>query len=99
MSELRPGDIVTIDFPGVQGIKRRPAVIVSSSIYHRHHPDVIEDTSHSTEFGARFYAHHADEGIRRIVAEVFEIVSFQAIPLDFSPDPAFHFQPMILRHR
>ena len=31
MNDLRPGDMVTIDFPGVQGIKRRPAVVVSSS--------------------------------------------------------------------
>jgi mRNA interferase MazF len=41
MSQPQPGDVVTVDFPGVQGIKRRPAVIVSSSTYHRHRPDVI----------------------------------------------------------
>jgi mRNA interferase MazF len=41
MSDLRAGDIVTIDFPGAQGIKRRPAVVVSSSIYHQTRPDVI----------------------------------------------------------
>lgn len=33
--------MVTIDFPGVQGIKRRPAVVISSSTYHQHRPDVI----------------------------------------------------------
>ena len=32
---------MTVDFPGTQGIKRRPAVVVSSSIYHLHRPDVI----------------------------------------------------------
>lgn len=26
---LVPGDIVTVDFPGVTGIKRRPALILS----------------------------------------------------------------------
>jgi mRNA interferase MazF len=41
MSVLQAGDIVTVDFPGVQGIKRRPAVVVSSSIYHQNRPDVI----------------------------------------------------------
>ena len=38
---LRPGDVVTVDFPGVRGIKRRPAVVVSSDDYHEHRPDVI----------------------------------------------------------
>jgi len=41
VSTLRAGDIVTIDFPGVKGVKRRPAVVVSSSTYHQHRPDVI----------------------------------------------------------
>lgn len=41
MSTLQAGDVVTIDFPGVKGIKRRPAVVVSSSTYHQHRPDVI----------------------------------------------------------
>jgi mRNA interferase MazF len=36
-----PGAIVVVDFPGVTGIKRRPAVIVSSALYHRARPDVI----------------------------------------------------------
>jgi mRNA-degrading endonuclease toxin of MazEF toxin-antitoxin module len=36
-----PGAIVVVDFPGVTGIKRRPAVVVSSPLYHRERPDVI----------------------------------------------------------
>ena len=36
-----PGDVVTVDFAGAVGIKRRPAVIVSSSLYHAHRRDVI----------------------------------------------------------
>jgi mRNA interferase MazF len=36
-----PGDIVTVDFVGATGIKRRPAVVVSSNLYHRHRPDLI----------------------------------------------------------
>jgi mRNA-degrading endonuclease toxin of MazEF toxin-antitoxin module len=31
---LKPGDVVVVDFPGVTGIKRRPAVVVSSDVYH-----------------------------------------------------------------
>jgi len=38
---LQAGDIVTLDFPGADGIKRRPAVVVSSATYHQHRPDVI----------------------------------------------------------
>lgn len=38
---LEPGNVVTIDFPGVTGIKRRPAVILSSQIYHQNRPDLI----------------------------------------------------------
>ena len=41
MSTLQAGDVVTIDFPGVKGVKRRPAIVVSSSTYHQHRPDVI----------------------------------------------------------
>ncbi len=35
------GDVVTVDFPGVKGTKRRPAVIVSSTRYNTTRPDVI----------------------------------------------------------
>ena len=38
---VKPGDIVTVDFPGVTGIKRRPAVVVSTDTYHRTRPDAI----------------------------------------------------------
>lgn len=36
-----PGDLVTVDFPGVTGVKRRPAVVLSSETYHSVRPDVI----------------------------------------------------------
>jgi len=35
------GDIVVTDFPGATGVKRRPAVVLSSPAYHAHRPDVI----------------------------------------------------------
>ncbi|MGC8785016.1 MAG: type II toxin-antitoxin system PemK/MazF family toxin [Armatimonadota bacterium] len=38
---LRPGDVVLVDFAGATGIKRRPAVVISSETYHTHRPDVI----------------------------------------------------------
>ena len=36
-----PGDVVTVDFPGATGIKRRPAVVVSTDTYHAHRPDRV----------------------------------------------------------
>jgi mRNA interferase MazF len=41
MKAIDTGDIVTVDFPGATGIKRRPAVVVSTEIYHQYRPDVI----------------------------------------------------------
>ena len=38
---LKPGDVVAVDFPGVTGVKRRPAVVISTVEYHTHRPDVI----------------------------------------------------------
>lgn len=38
---IRPGDVVTADFPGATGVKRRPAVVVSSDLYHQTRPDVV----------------------------------------------------------
>lgn len=38
---MHPGDVVWIDFPGVVQTKRRPAVVLSSSIYHATRPDLI----------------------------------------------------------
>lgn len=35
-----PGDVILIDFPGVQGVKPRPGVVVSSDLYHTTRPDV-----------------------------------------------------------
>ncbi len=35
------GDVVLLDFPGVNQTKRRPAVVVSSALYHNQRPDVV----------------------------------------------------------
>ena len=37
----KPGDVVTVDFVGATGVKRRPAIVVSSDLYHSHRPDLI----------------------------------------------------------
>jgi mRNA interferase MazF len=39
--KLSPGMVVTVDFPGAAGVKRRPSVIVSTDLYHRTRPDLI----------------------------------------------------------
>ena len=36
-----PGDVILVDFPGAQGIKLRPGIVVSSDAYNRARPDVI----------------------------------------------------------
>lgn len=41
MRLFNSGDIVAVNFPGVTGLKWRPAVIVSSAVYHSLRPDVI----------------------------------------------------------
>ena len=38
---LEAGDVVTVQFVGANGTKRRPAVVVSSALYHAQRPDVI----------------------------------------------------------
>ena len=38
---LEPGHVVVADFVGAMGVKRRPAVVVSSQFYHTHRPDLI----------------------------------------------------------
>ena len=37
----KTGDVVLAPFAGVTGVKERPAVVVSSSLYHSCRPDVI----------------------------------------------------------
>lgn len=37
----QPGDVVSVDFVGATGMKRRPAVVVSSALYHSHRPDIV----------------------------------------------------------
>lgn len=55
---FRPGDVVTVDFPGIKGIKRRPAVVLSSQTYHANRPDTIVGliTSRKTGLGVTDYA-------------------------------------------
>ncbi len=38
---LKAGDIVLVDFPGVTGVKNRPAIVVSTDLYHLYRPDVV----------------------------------------------------------
>lgn len=38
---IDPGFIVTVDFVGATGIKRRPALVISTALYHQTRPDII----------------------------------------------------------
>ncbi|MEH2122811.1 type II toxin-antitoxin system PemK/MazF family toxin [Nostoc sp.] len=70
---FHPGDVVTVDFPGVTGIKRRPAVVLSSATYQAIRPDVIIGliTTQTTALGITDYTLQdwAAAGLR--VASVF----------------------------
>lgn len=70
---FNPGDVVIVDFPGVTGIKRRPAVVLSSATYHATRPDVIIGliTTQTTGLGITDYTLQdwAAAGLR--VASVF----------------------------
>jgi mRNA interferase MazF len=54
---LNPGDLVSVDFPGVTVVKRRPAIILSSATYHAIRPDIIVGliTSQTKGLGATDY--------------------------------------------
>ncbi|XHR84393.1 MAG: type II toxin-antitoxin system PemK/MazF family toxin [Gloeotrichia echinulata GP01] len=55
---FNPGDVVTVDFPGVTGIKRRPAVVPSSATYNSIRLDVIVGliTTQTNALGVTDYA-------------------------------------------
>ena len=55
--KFKSGDVVTVDFPAVTGIKRRPAVVLSSQTYHANRPDVIVGliTSQTKNLGVTDY--------------------------------------------
>ena len=38
---MTPGEIVLVNFQGAKGVKRRPAVVVSTDSYHQTRPDVV----------------------------------------------------------
>lgn len=41
MMPFNPGDVVTLALSGAVDNKRRPAVVVSTRLYHAHRPDVV----------------------------------------------------------
>lgn len=67
------GDLVSVDFPAATGMKRRPAVVLSSATYHAIRPDIIVGliTSQMKGLGATDYVLQdwAASGLR--VASVF----------------------------
>jgi len=70
---FNPGDIVTVDFPGVTGIKRRPAVVLSSNEYHAIRPDIIIGliTSQTKRLGTTDYILQDWESAGLRVSSVF----------------------------
>ncbi|MCY7323940.1 MAG: type II toxin-antitoxin system PemK/MazF family toxin [Phormidesmis sp. CAN_BIN36] len=70
---FNPSDLVSVDFPGATGMKRRPAVVLSSVRYHAIRPDLIVGliTSQTKGLGVTDYILQdwAASGLR--VASVF----------------------------
>ncbi len=85
---FNPGDVVVLDFPGVTGIKRRPAVVLSSTVYHASRPDVVVGliTSQAIALGPTDYLLQDWAGVGLRVPSVFR--SFFAT-LPPSTRPAF----------
>lgn len=52
------GDLIVVNFPGVTGVKRRPAIVLSSATYHSARPDIIVGliTSQAVAIGPTDYA-------------------------------------------
>ncbi len=72
---FKPGDLVTVDFPGVTGIKRRPAVVLSSATYHALRPDTVVGliTTRTSGLGATDYE------LEDWVAEAYGLPQFSAV--------------------
>ncbi len=70
---FKAGDVVAVDFPGVNGIKRRPAIVLSSMTYHQNRPDVIVGllTSQSGSLGVTDYILQDWKDAKLKVASVF----------------------------
>lgn len=71
---FNPGDVITVDFPGITGVKRRPAVILSSTTYHANRPDVIVGliTTQTTALGVTDYVLQDWQAAGLRVASVFQ---------------------------
>lgn len=87
---LNPGDVVTVDFPSVTGVKRRPAVVVSSATYHLNRPDIIVGliTTQTTALGVTDYVLQDWQASSRFTG----CVCFS----EFHCDVAFLCQPSLL---
>lgn len=70
MDSLKPADVVIADFPGVMGVKRRPAVVLSTVNYHTSLEDVIlgavtTNLTIATKPTDHFLIHWREAGLRR----------------------------------
>ena len=74
------GDVVVIDFPGVQGIKRRPAVVLSSAVYHTSRPDVVVGliTSRAVAAGPTDHTHLGGTGGPGLHRRMLALAAFWA---------------------
>ena len=79
---FKAGDVVAVDFPGVNGIKRRPAVVLSSMTYHKNRPDVIVGllTSQSGSLGVTDHSLQDWKDAKLKVSSVFRCFTATLLP-------------------
>jgi mRNA interferase MazF len=70
---FKAGDVVAVDFLGVNGVKRRPAIILSSITYHTNRPDAIVGliTSKTISLGVTDYVLQDWQEANLRIASVF----------------------------
>lgn len=84
---VKSGNIVTVDFPGALGIKRRPAVVVSTSTFHSTLPDIIlalltSQTSGATGPTDYLLQDWSEAGLRRPSAFRTFLVTLPAVSIN-----------------
>jgi mRNA interferase MazF len=67
---MKPGTVVVVNFDGATGVKRRPAVVVSTETYNKARPDIIvalitSRTAKSNEPSDHIIEHWAEAGLDR----------------------------------
>ena len=89
-----PGRELPQTLRGIRGVLKPGGLFYLGVYGGREHEGVWEDDPYEPK---RFFSFHTDERLREIVAGVFEILSFNRLPLDAEKGAGLCFQALILR--